>query len=66
MKIVVETTDVMVLFGWSERKSQLHLAEIREALDKPRGAVITFGEFCKYNLINEQEVRQALQPRKAS
>jgi hypothetical protein len=63
MKIDIELNDLYLLFpSWSKRRCQDLLTDIRQANGKRRGAPVTIREFCKYQIIDEDEVRAALNP----
>lgn len=60
-RIIIYTSDISILFGWSMRKCQRELVIIRDSLGKLKHNKVTISEFCKYYGIEEDEVRKHIQ-----
>ena len=55
-KLVIGTDEVTKVTGRGERTAQRYLAEIRKLHNKPKGAFVTFSEFCDHKGFKLEEV----------
>jgi len=59
-KMIVETSDLILILGKTERTAQRHMARIRKALGKTKGQYVSVKEFIKVTGLDEFTVQQAL------
>lgn len=59
--IYVTTKDLMILHGYQRQKSASHLlGVIRDCLGKKKYQKITIREYCSYQGVSEEEIKEAL------
>ena len=59
-KMIVETSDLILILGKTERTAQRHMARIRKKLGKKKGEYVSVNEFCKATGLDKLTVQQAL------
>lgn len=60
-RMFVYATDVALITGRSYKTALKILNQIRQAYEKPAGALVTYKEFSAFMYLDEQEVLQILQ-----
>jgi hypothetical protein len=59
-KMIVETSDLILILGKTERTAQRHMARIRKKLGKKKGEYVSVKDFIKVTGLDEFTVQQAL------
>jgi hypothetical protein len=59
-KMIVETADLILILGKTERTAQRHMARIRKMLGKQKGQYVSVKEFVQVTGLDELTVQQAL------
>lgn len=59
-KMIVETSDLILILGKTERTAQRHMARIRKMLGKKKGQYVSVKEFIEVTGLDALTVQQAL------